>query len=146
MLVCEFMHSPAVTCRPDVTLEDAAREMDRFNVGCLVVVTDDGHLAGIVTDRDIAIKGVGWGHDAATPVDKVMTRSVATIQSNALISEVASKMALWGIRRMPVVDVSGTIKGVIALDDVTAAMSDEIGFLRKTVTTQTSGGRGWDES
>jgi len=120
--------------------------MDRFNVGCLVVVTDDGHLVGIVTDRDIAVKGVGWGHEAATPVDKVMTRSVATIQSNALISEVASKMALWGIRRMPVVDVSGTLKGVIALDDVTAAMSDEIGFLRKTVTTQISGGRGWDES
>jgi len=146
MLVCEFMHSPAVTCSPDVTLEHAAREMDRFNVGCLVVVTDDGHLVGIVTDRDIAVKGVGWGHEAATPVDKVMTRSVATIQSNALISEVASKMALWGIRRMPVVDVSGTLKGVIALDDVTAAMSDEIGFLRKTVTTQISGGRGWDES
>jgi len=146
MLVCEFMHSPAVTCSPDVTLEHAAREMDRFNVGCLIVVTDDGHLVGIVTDRDIAVKGVGWGHEAATPVDKVMTRSVATIQSNALISEVASKMALWGIRRMPVVDVSGTLKGVIALDDVTAAMSDEIGFLRKTVTTQISGGRGWDES
>ena len=145
MLVCEFMHSPAVTCNPDTTLEQAAREMDRFNVGCLVVVTDDGHLVGIVTDRDIAVKGVGWGHDSTTPVAKVMTESVATIQSKALISEVASKMALWGVRRMPVVDVSGALKGVIALDDVTTAMGDEIGFLRKTVSTQTSGGRGWDE-
>jgi CBS domain-containing protein len=146
MLVCEFMHSPAVTCTSDATLEHAAREMDRFNVGCLVVVSANGHLVGIVTDRDIAVKGMGWGHDAATPVDKVMTRSVATIQSSALISEVASKMALWGVRRMPVVDVSGELKGVIALDDVTTAMSNEIGFLRKTVSTQTSGGRGWDES
>lgn len=146
MLVCEFMHSPAVTCNPDATLEQAAREMDRFNVGCLVVVTDDGHLVGIVTDRDIAVKGVGWGHDSATPVAKVMTKSVATIQSQALISEVASKMALWGVRRMPVVDVSGALKGVIALDDVTTALTDEIGFLRRTVSIQTSGGRGWDES
>jgi len=136
VLVCEFMHSPAVTCTPDVTLENAAREMDRFNVGCLVVVAPSGHLVGIVTDRDIAVRGVGWGLDAATPVDKVMTRSVATIQSNALISEVASKMALWGVRRMPVVDISGALKGVIALDDVTTALSDEIGFLRKTVSMQ----------
>jgi len=146
MLVCEFMHSPAVTCNPDATLEHAAREMDRLNVGCLVVVTDGGHLAGIVTDRDIAVKGVGWGHDSATPVAKVMTKGVAVIQSDALISEVASKMALWGVRRMPVVDVSGELKGVIALDDVTTAMSDEIGLLRETVSTQASGGRGWDGS
>ncbi len=146
MLVCEFMHSPAVTCSPDATLEHAAREMDRFNVGCLVVVAADGHLIGMLTDRDIAVKGMGWGHGAATPVDKVMTTNVATIQTNALISEVASKMALWGVRRMPVVDASGELKGVIALDDVTMAMSDEIGFLRKTVSTQKSGGRGWDES
>jgi len=44
------------------------------------------------------------------------------------------------------VDVSGELKGVIALDDVTTAMSDEIGFLRETVSTQASGGRGWDGS
>ena len=145
MLVREFMHSPAVTTSPDATLAHAAREMDRFNVGCLVVVADDGHMIGIVTDRDIAVKGVGGGHDAGTSVSTVMTKSVATIQGNAHISEAASKMAVWGVRRMPVVGVSGALEGVIALDDVTTAMSDEIGFLRRTVSAQTSGGRGWDE-
>jgi CBS domain-containing protein len=145
MLVREFMHHPAVTCNPEATLEHAAREMDRFNVGCLIVVRDDGHVAGIVTDRDIAVKGVGGGYDSDAPVAKVMTESVAAIQGDAQISEVASKMAHWGVRRMPVVEVSGSLEGVIALDDVTMAMIDEIGFLRRTVMTQTSGGLGWDE-
>lgn len=146
MLVREFMHSPAVTCSPGATLQHACREMERSNVGSLVVIGEDGHLVGIVTDRDIAIKAVGWGHDAGTPISEVMTKGVATILTDADVFEAAKKMARWAVRRMPVVGASGAVEGIIALDDVTAAMGIEMDVLRKAVSTQMSGGLGWDET
>ena len=146
MLVSQFMQSPVVTCTPETTLQQACREMDRCKVGSLVVVGDDGHLIGIVTDRDIALKAVGWGHESCTPVAEVMSKSVVAILPDADVFEAAKRMANRGVRRMPVVGVSGAVEGMIALDDVTAAMSDEVALLRKAVSTQLSGGPGWDES
>ena len=146
MLVREFMCSPAVTCRPETTLQFAAREMERCRVGSLIVVGEDNHLVGIVTDRDLALKAVAWGQDAGTPVADVMTKHVAVILPDADVYEAVKKMAGWGVRRMPVVAVSGEVAGMIALDDVTTAMNEELDLLRRTVSTQTSGGPGWDEA
>lgn len=146
MLAREFMSSPAATCSSSATLRSAAQEMERRNVGSLVVVADDGHIVGIVTDRDIAIRAIGHGQDANSTVEEVMSKHVVVILSDADVYEAAQKMARWGVRRMPVVGVSGDIEGVVALDDVSKAMSDEVAVLRRAVSTQMSGGPGWDET
>jgi signal-transduction protein with cAMP-binding, CBS, and nucleotidyltransferase domain len=146
MLVREFMCSPAATCKPEATLQFAAREMERCNVGSLIVVGEDNHLVGIVTDRDLALRAVAWGQDASTPVAEVMTKNVAVILPDADVFESVKKMARWGVRRMPVVDVAGEVAGMIALDDVAAAMNEELELLRRTVSTQMSGGPSWDEA
>ena len=144
MLVRNFMSSPAVTCTPEATLQSAARQMELHNVGSLVVVADDGHVAGIVTDRDIALRAIGWGHDASTTVADAMSKDVVVILVSADVFEAAQKMARWGVRRMPVVSVSGEVQGIIALDDVTSAMTEEMAALRMAVSTQMSGDPGWD--
>jgi len=145
MLVRDFMSSPAVTCTPDATLQSAAREMELHNVGSLVVVANDGHLAGIVTDRDIALRATAWGHDANTTVADAMSKELVVILADADIFESVQKMARWGVRRMPVVSPSGGVQGIISLDDVTRAMTEEMAALRRAVSTQMSGGPGWDE-
>jgi CBS domain-containing protein len=142
MLVRDFMSKPAVTCTPEQTLEAAARSMDLHNVGCLVVVADDGHLVGIVTDRDIALKATAWGQGVNATVADAMSKRVVIILEDADGFEAAQKMARWGVRRMPVVNPSGAIQGLIALDDVTGAMADEMVALRRTVSTQMAGGPG----
>jgi len=146
MLVREFMRSPVVTCAPEATLWEASREMDRCNVGSLVVLGDDGHVLGIITDRDIALKAVGGGHDASTPVAEIMSKDIACLLPDADVFEAVKKMARWGVRRMPVVGVSGEVEGIITLDDVSAAVGNEMALLRTAVSTQMSGGLAWDES
>jgi len=144
MRVRDFMSSPAVTCTPEATLQSAARTMHAQNVGSLVVIADDGLLAGIVTDRDLAL-ATAWGHEADTAVSDAMSKKVVVILADADIYEAAQKMARWAVRRMPVVDGSGEVQGLIALDDVTSAMTEEMAALRRAVSTQISGGPGWDE-
>jgi CBS domain-containing protein len=144
MLVRDFMHSPAVTCESDATLRDVAGQMHLRNVGCVVVSDADSHPCGIVTDRDIALKGLGEDKSAATQVAEIMTKALVTIKEDADVFDAAKKMSYAAVRRVPVVDRVGTVCGVIALDDITDALTKEIGLLREAVATQLSGGPGWD--
>ena len=146
MFVRDFMSHPAATCSPEATLQDAAREMDRRNVGSLVVVADDGHVVGLITDRDITVKAVAAGRDISTTVADVMSKAVANILSDADVFEAVQKMARRGVRRLPVVSVSGHVEGMVTVDDVTRAMTEEMAVLRRMVVTQLSGGPGWDET
>lgn len=86
MKVSEVMHTPVVSIGPLATLREAAELMGHRNVGCLVVVDHLGYLAGIVTDRDITIRGVGIGRSCDAPVGSVMTRDVATVSPTADVS------------------------------------------------------------
>ena len=144
-LVREFMHSPAATCASETTVQAAAREMSHRNVGSLVVTRQDGEVIGIVTDRDIAVRGMGDGLPATTPVTEIMSAHVTTIPADGDVFDAAKKMASAGLRRLPVVDDTDILVGIIALDDLMAAPSQEIAALREAVTTQMSGGPGWDQ-
>jgi signal-transduction protein with cAMP-binding, CBS, and nucleotidyltransferase domain len=88
------------------------------NVGCVVVAARDGALVGIVTDRDVVVRGVGKGLSPETLVDAVMTRNVASVLVGADIDAALSTMSTRGVRRLPLVDVHGIVHGVISLGDV----------------------------
>lgn len=64
MEVREFGHHPAVTCRRDMPLGKVAELMRSNNVGSVVVMDEHGRMAGIATDRDIVLRGLGEGLDA----------------------------------------------------------------------------------
>ena len=120
-------------------LEDARRGgatiRDR-NVGSVLVIDKIGYLAGIVTDRDLAVHGLGGGRSADVPVDQVMTRDVATVSIHADVSDAASMMAKRTVRRIPVVDEHDRAHGMVTLDDLVRHLGTEADALSDTILMQ----------
>ena len=135
MKMREFVQIPAVTCSPEATVGDAARLLDRFNVGSLIVA-DSGRILGIVTDRDIALRCVAHGLAPSAPVTHVMTHTVATVAEGAELAEAADIMAAHGVRRLPVIDADGRPVGVVALDDLTRYLGKELDALTRALSAQ----------
>jgi signal-transduction protein with cAMP-binding, CBS, and nucleotidyltransferase domain len=132
MKVTEVMHTPAVTCRPEDTVGEVARLMESHDVGSVLVIDRVGEVAGIVTDRDITLRGVGRGRSSDIAVEELMSRDVAALDPHADVSLAATTMIKRGVRRLPVVDEFGTVHGVVSLDDLVrlfGRQADELGDL-----------------
>ncbi|WP_233245792.1 CBS domain-containing protein [Marinicauda salina] len=105
--------------RRDTTLQDAARLMRRVDAGALPV-NDGDKLIGMITDRDIAVRGVAEGKTGEATVGDVMTDTVLYAYEDAESAEVIANMEETGVRRMPVVDKAKRLKGVVTLADLSA--------------------------
>jgi signal-transduction protein with cAMP-binding, CBS, and nucleotidyltransferase domain len=136
MKVSELMHTPAVTCNPEDTVGEVARVMRDREVGCVVVVDRGGELAGIVTDRDLALRVVGEGRSADIAVEAVMTRDVATVSPHAPVETAAMTMHKRAVRRLPVTEDDGRLHGVVAMDDLLRHAADSVDVLTDTVRAQ----------
>jgi signal-transduction protein with cAMP-binding, CBS, and nucleotidyltransferase domain len=143
MRVSELMHTPPVTCPSSMTVRDVARMMRDRNVGSVVVIDAIGYLAGIVTDRDLAVRCLGEGRSADIAVGDVMTRSVATVSLHTDVSDAAAVMAKRSIRRLPVVDEHDHAHGMVTLDDLVRHLRVEADALADTVIVQTRNMRSW---
>jgi CBS domain-containing protein len=120
---------PVVTAAAQMTVDQAARLMRSKNVGALVVV-NAGRPIGMLTDRDVAIEVVAKGLDPdAVRVGDVMHRKPVTIPQDLGILDAVKTFARTGVRRLPVVTKSGTLVGVIAVDDLIMLLGNEIGHL-----------------
>jgi len=116
--VREVMSATLETVTPDTSLTDAAKVMDRADIGDVLIVDGTDQLRGIVTDRDIAIRAVAEGRDPnTTTVEEIMTPTVETISSSATVRETIETMRRHDIRRLPVVD-GGSPIGVVSLGDL----------------------------
>ncbi len=114
----QLMTLPARTIPRTATVGEAAQAMATHGVGFLVVVDADGSVAGVVTDRDIAVRAVATGGGPDTPVVEVWTKSVITAPTVATPSEIVSLVTDRGIRRIPIVDQKGKLQGVVTLGDL----------------------------
>ena len=85
-----------------------------------------GYLCGIVTDRDIAIRGVAEGRSPDATVEAVMTRDVATVAPNADLTTAEAIMSKRGVRRLPVADDMWRPHGMISMDDILRAFGHEV--------------------
>jgi CBS domain-containing protein len=130
------MHTPAVMCPPTMTLGETARLMRDRNVGSVLVVDAVGYLAGIVTDRDLAVRGLGESRSADVAVELVMSRDVATVSLHTDVSDAASIMAKRAVRRLPVVDEQGHPHGMVALDDLMRQLGTAVDAVADTVIMQ----------
>lgn len=138
MKVSELMHTPAVTCAATTTLGEVARLMRDRNVGSVLILDEIGYLAGIVTDRDIAVRGMGEGRSADVTAELVMTRDVATVPLRADVSDAVSIMAKHVVRRLPVVDEDDRPHGMVSFDDVVRHLGTETDALADMVIMQAS--------
>ncbi len=117
--VRDVMSTHVRIAKPDDPVQHAARLMREEDTGMLPVGEGD-RLVGIVTDRDVALRLVADGKDAArTKVREVMTQEVRYVFEDEAIGHVAENMAEQQVRRLPVVNREKRLVGVVSLGDLT---------------------------
>jgi len=126
----DIMVKNVVTASPEETLESVVKKLYSRNVGCIIIV-EDGKPIGIVTDRDIAIRG--FGKPPETPIKEIMTPKVITIFEDDGIFELTKKFRNHGVRRIPVIDKNGKLQGIISVDDIFELLVTEFANLVGTI-------------
>jgi CBS domain-containing protein len=117
MKVSEVMTRDVQTVRPDQPVQQAASFMLSADAGS-IPVTDGDKLIGMITDRDIAERGVAKGHGPDTPVRELMTGDVICVRDEDDVDDVASKMSEAQVRRLPVIDENQRLCGIVSLGDL----------------------------
>lgn len=94
---------------------EVAVKMKELNVGAIPIV-DEEKLVGMITDRDIVIRGVAEKHPGSTKVEDIMSDNLITVTPEATSRDAAKLMAEHQIRRLPVVE-NGKLVGIVSLGD-----------------------------
>lgn len=112
----------------DETLKDMVKEMLGRSIGSLLVLNDDGSLAGIITERDF-LHNVSKNADSweSVRIGDVMIKDVLTATVDETLDEVMSRMTKQRVRHMPVVN-SGKVVGILSIGDIIFASLDESNF------------------
>jgi CBS domain-containing protein len=124
MRVCDAMTPDVQLCTPDDTLKDAAEAMAALGVG-LLPVSDTDRLVGMISDRDIAIRGVAMGRGPDSRVGDVMTTDVKYCFEDQDLEEVTANMGDLQVRRLPVLNRQKRLVGIIALGDIARVQADD---------------------
>ena len=123
--VADIMTRGVRSMGPQDSVVQAAQAMDELNVGVIPVCEGD-KLVGMVTDRDIVVRGIAQSRDPqSTKLADVMSSSVRTAREDEDVDEVLSEMARAQIRRLPVVDQQERLVGIISIGDIAAKDPDE---------------------
>jgi CBS domain-containing protein len=117
MKVSEVMTRDVQTIRPDQPVQQAASFMLNADAGS-IPVTEGERLLGMITDRDIAVRGVAKGHGPDTPVRDLMTNDIVCVRLDDDCEEAASKMSEAQVRRLPVIDEQQRLCGIVSLGDL----------------------------
>lgn len=119
MKVRECMCNQVECVNPQTTLGDVAKIMQQNHVGCIPVCDTGKNVVGLVTDRDIVLRGVACNKNTnTTPVSEIMTTKVYTVTPDADITEASKIMCDCQVKRVPVME-NNTIIGIITLADLT---------------------------
>ena len=124
MKVSEVMTRDVQTVRPDQPVQQAASFMLSADAGS-IPVTDGERLIGMITDRDIAVRGIAKGYGPDTPVRELMTDDVICARDSDDIEDVASKMSEAQVRRLPVIDENERLCGIVSLGDLSREADDD---------------------
>jgi CBS-domain-containing membrane protein len=117
MKVSEVMTRDVQTVRPDQSAREAASFMLRADAGAIPVIEGD-RLIGMITDRDIAVRGVAEGHGPETPVRDLMTNDIVAARPDDDTDDVATRMSEAQVRRLPVIDDQHKLCGIVSLADL----------------------------
>jgi CBS domain-containing protein len=120
MKVSETMSTNVRVAKPDQTIREAAQTMMELDAGVLPVGEND-RLVGMITDRDIAVRGVAKGKGPDATVRDVMTSHVDYCFEDQDIDEVSRNMADIKVRRLPVLNRNKRLVGIITLGDIAKA-------------------------
>src|SRR3984957_4064620 len=134
MLVRECLRTAPVTVPPGCTLEEAGQLLGSHKVGSLLVIDGD-RLVGIVTDRDIAVHGVGQGMAPSATVEAVMTSDPVTIQGSDDVLAAVAVFKTDNAPRLPVLEDTD-LAGMISVDDLLLSLVAELGAVLSPVARE----------
>lgn len=121
--IADIMTRSVAVVQRDETLQAAAKRMRDMDVGALPVV-DGKAIAGMITDRDIVVRGVAEGMVAQESlVSDVMTEEVRWCRDSDSIADVMAQMGDDQVRRLAVLDANDEIAGIVSLGDIATRQS-----------------------
>lgn len=115
--VRDVMSRDVQLTNPDQTLREAAALMKKIDAGVLPVAEND-KLLGMITDRDIAIRGIAEGKGPNTKVRDVMSHEIKYCFEDEAVAHVVENMAELQVRRLPVVNRDKRLVGIMSLGDL----------------------------
>jgi CBS domain-containing protein len=135
MKVEQLMKRPVRTCEREDSLDRVAQIMWEADCGCVPVVDGDGHLLGVVTDRDICMAAHFQGGPLyALKVKDAMSRSAFACTPKDPIAAAEDVMRSKQVRRLPVVDEENHVVGIVSLNDLAIEAGAEAGAKKREVT------------
>jgi CBS domain-containing protein len=140
----EIMTGSVTTAAAETPLRDIAAMMRDGDMGAVPIV-ENAKLVGIITDRDIVVRAIAEGHDSSTSVNKVMTRDPFTVRPDDFVFQAIRLMGDKQVRRVPVINAEGELKGIIAMADVALETEDERD-IAETLEEISSGSSFWGKS
>jgi CBS domain-containing protein len=133
MSIREACNRNVVSAKRTATVAEAAGLMRRHHVGDVVVVEPRNGIevpVGIVTDRDIVVEVVAPGVDAnSVTVGDLVTGRLEAIDERDDATQAVRRMSLAGVRRLPVVDRSGALVGIVTIDDLLPDLATQLSAL-----------------
>lgn len=118
MKVKECMCNQVACVKPETTIKDVSKIMKDKHVGCIPVCDNNNQLVGLVTDRDLILRGIAVDKDInQTAISEVMTTKVFNISPEADVAEASKLMCECQVRRLPVIE-NNAIVGIITLGDL----------------------------
>ena len=124
MKVSEVMTRDVQTVRPDQPVQQAASFMLSADAGS-IPVTDGDRLIGMITDRDITVRGVAKGYGPDTPVRELMSDGIICAREDDDVEDVASRMSDAQVRRLPVIDSEERLCGIVSLGDLSRETDED---------------------
>lgn len=116
--VSEIMTHEVVTVTPEDNVYEVAVKMKQHDTGFIPVVEQGSDkLIGVITDRDLVVRGIAEKHPGSTAVETVMTRDIKTAKADMSVDEAAELMAEQQIRRLPVTEGDRLI-GIVSIGDL----------------------------
>ncbi|ANE42700.1 CBS domain-containing protein [Deinococcus puniceus] len=112
----DIMTRDLTTVDGGATLKEVATLMREQDIGN-VLIMDGERLAGIVTDRDIVIRAVAYGHDLGSAITDYASDNVFTMDASSSVQDAAQEMSNRQLRRLPITE-DGKVVGIVALADL----------------------------
>jgi CBS domain-containing protein len=124
MKISDVMTRDVQTVSPDQPVQEAASFMLSADAGA-IPVTDNGRLIGMITDRDIAVRGIAKGYGPDTPVRQLMTDDLVILRIDDDVEDAATKMSDAQVRRLPVIDNDERLCGIVSLGDLSREADED---------------------
>jgi CBS domain-containing protein len=136
----EYCNREVVVIARSESVREAVTLMRQFHVGTIVIVEAEGDNPvplGILTDRDIVIEVLAKNVDlSAVNVGDLINDQLVTVDEDTKLLDAIELMRIKGVRRLPVVNKTGGLAGILTLDDVMGLLAEELGNIAQLVNNE----------